>query len=72
MFRALPEGLTFLSLHFNAPGDFEAVEPERAYIRTDEFALFQRSRVKEWVGDCGIEVIGMRALREDLRARWTQ
>ena len=71
MFRALPEGLTFLSLHFNAPGDFEAVEPDRAYIRTDEFALFQRGRIKEWVRDCGIEVIGMRALREDLRARWT-
>ncbi len=70
MFRGIPEGLTFLSLHFNAPGDFEAVEPEKAYIRTDEFGLFQRSIIKEWVRNAGIEVVGMREIREDLRARW--
>ena len=71
MFRSLPEGLTFLSLHFNAPGDFEAVEPEKAYIRSDEFALFQRNRIREWISDNALEIVGMRELRDDLRSRWS-
>ena len=41
LFRNIPAGLTFLSLHFNAPGDFEAIEPSYAHIRTDEYALFR-------------------------------
>lgn len=32
MSRRLPEGMTFLSLHFNAPGDFEVIEPSHAQI----------------------------------------
>jgi chitin disaccharide deacetylase len=71
IFRSLPAGLTFLSLHFNAPGDFEVVEPEQAHIRTDEFALFQRGPIREWVGENALEVVGMREIRDDLRSRWT-
>ena len=65
----LPEGLTFLSLHFNAPGDFEVVEPSHAYIRTDEYALFKSGKIKQWADEIGLEVVGMRAMREDLRSR---
>jgi predicted glycoside hydrolase/deacetylase ChbG (UPF0249 family) len=70
MFASLPEGLSFLSLHFNAPGDFEVVEPEQAHIRTEEFALFKTGHIALWVKEQGLEVIGMRGIRDRLRARW--
>jgi predicted glycoside hydrolase/deacetylase ChbG (UPF0249 family) len=70
MFRSIPEGLTFLSLHFNAPGDFEVVEPAYAHIRTDEYALFKTPRIAEWVRDGGLEVIGLRGIRGRLRSHW--
>jgi predicted glycoside hydrolase/deacetylase ChbG (UPF0249 family) len=68
IFAEIPEGLSFLSMHFNAPGDFEVVNPEFAYIRTEEYALFRTARIGEWVKEFGIEVIGMRALRDRGRA----
>ena len=70
LFRTIPEGLTFLSLHFNAPGDFEVIEPSYAHIRTDEYALFRTGKTKRWAEVNGIEVVGMRAIRDDLRSRW--
>ena len=69
IFRNLPDGLTFLSLHFNAPGDFEVIEPSHAHIRTDEYALFKSGKTKQWATEIGLEVVGMRAMRDDLRAR---
>jgi predicted glycoside hydrolase/deacetylase ChbG (UPF0249 family) len=68
MFQNIPEGLTFLSLHFNAPGDFEVVEPAQAHIRTEEYALFKMPRIADWVRENGLEVIGLRDLRERLRS----
>jgi predicted glycoside hydrolase/deacetylase ChbG (UPF0249 family) len=70
IFRRIPEGLTFLSLHFNAPGDFEVVEPEFAHIRTEEYALFKTPKIAEWVRANGLEVIGLRGVRDRLRAHW--
>jgi predicted glycoside hydrolase/deacetylase ChbG (UPF0249 family) len=69
IFAAIPDGLTFLSMHFNAPGDFEVVEPEFAHIRTEEYALFRTGKIKEWAKEFGIELIGMRGLRDQMRAR---
>jgi predicted glycoside hydrolase/deacetylase ChbG (UPF0249 family) len=69
LFADIPDGMTFLSMHFNAPGDFEAVEPEAAHIRSEEYALFRTGRIAEWVKEHGIELIGMRNVRERLRAR---
>lgn len=69
IFAEIPEGLTFLSMHFNKPGDFEVVNPEAAHIRTEEYALFGTGRIREWVEEFGLEVIGMRTLRDELRAR---
>ncbi len=68
IFEEISDGLTFLSLHFNAPGDFEVIEPEAAHIRTEEYALFRDGPIPEWVKEFGIEVIGMRALRDELGA----
>jgi predicted glycoside hydrolase/deacetylase ChbG (UPF0249 family) len=69
IFAGISEGLTFLSLHFNKPGDFEVVNPEAAHIRTEEYALFRTGRIEEWVEAFGLAVIGMRTLRDELRAR---
>ena len=70
LFRNVPEGLTFLSLHFNKPGDFEVVEPDYAYIRTEEYALFKTPRIGEWASELGLEIVGMREIRERLRSDW--
>ena len=69
IFAEISEGLTFLSMHFNAPGDFEVINPEFAHIRTEEYALFRTARIGQWVKEFGIELIGMRALRDEIRAR---
>jgi predicted glycoside hydrolase/deacetylase ChbG (UPF0249 family) len=69
IFAEIPEGLTFLSMHFNAPSDFEMINPELAFIRTEEYALFKTPRIGEWVSEFGLEVIGMRTLRDELRAK---
>ena len=71
MFRRLPDGLTYLALHFNAPGDFEVVEPEYAHIRTDEYALFKTERIAEWLRELGLTAVGMRSIRDRLRSHWT-
>jgi hypothetical protein len=67
MFADVPEGLTYLSLHFNAPGDFEVIEPEFAHIRTEEYAFFKSGQIPELLANHGIAVIGMRELRDRLR-----
>jgi len=72
MFERLPEGMTFLSLHFNAPGDFEVIEPSHAYIRTDEYALFRTAKIKNWLAANGIEIVGMRTMRDWLRSEWSR
>jgi len=69
LFEAIPEGLTFLSMHFNQPGDFEAINPEDAHLRTEEYALFRTSLIKQWAQELGLEVIGMRVLQEKLRGK---
>ncbi|MEQ1944587.1 polysaccharide deacetylase family protein [Mesorhizobium sp. VNQ89] len=69
MFKAIPDGLTFLSLHFNTVGDFETINPPDAHLRTEEYELFAMSSViKDWIAEFDVEVIGMRTLRDDLRA----
>ena len=69
MFADISEGLTYLALHFNAPGDFEAIEPELAHVRTEEYAFFRSGQVRPLLERHDIEVIGMRRIRETLRAR---
>ena len=66
LFEAIPAGFTFLSMHFNPPGDFETINPEACHLRTEEYALFRTPGSSEWVEELGLEVIGMRALREEL------
>jgi hypothetical protein len=68
IFAGISDDLTFLSLHFNKPGDFEVVNPEAAHIRTEEYSLFATPLIKEWIAEFDLEVIGMRALKDELAA----
>jgi chitin disaccharide deacetylase len=68
MFAEIQDGLTYLSLHFNKPGDFEAIEPDHVHIRTEEYAVFKSGLVAELVAAHGVDVIGMRQIRDRLRA----
>ena len=61
MFADLPDGLTFMALHPNAPGELEAIEPATAHIRTAEYELFG--------GDGLGGVAGGPVLRADRHAR---
>jgi predicted glycoside hydrolase/deacetylase ChbG (UPF0249 family) len=61
------EGMTFLALHFNAPPDFQAVSPESARIREEEYEFFRSGPIKKWAGELGIEIVGMRGIRDGLR-----
>ncbi|MBZ8134950.1 polysaccharide deacetylase family protein [Afifella sp. IM 167] len=60
----LPEGLTFVALHPNAPGDIETIVPPRAHFRTDEYRLLGEGRMAEWLEAAGVQTLGMRPLRE--------
>jgi len=64
----VPEGLSFFAFHFNAPGDFETIEPEFARYRTDEYALFGSGRIEPMLAELGITLLGMRELRDKRRA----
>jgi predicted glycoside hydrolase/deacetylase ChbG (UPF0249 family) len=70
IFRSVPYGLSFFAFHFNAPGDFEVVEPEYARIRTEEYALFKTPKIAEWLKEYGAEAVGFRDMRTNLRSRW--
>ena len=63
------EGLTFFCLHFNAPGELDLIEPRSAYIRTEEYELFRDQSFRDWLDAQDIDIIGMKPLREELRAR---
>ena len=60
-------GLNYLALHFNAPGEIAAIEPEPADIRTEEYALFRSQKMRDVSTSRGFELIGMRGLRDELR-----
>jgi len=59
----LPPGVTYFSLHPNAPGDIETIVPERAYWRTFEYTYFQSSRLQAFLHAEQIIPISYRAIR---------
>lgn len=66
--RDLPAGVTFFSLHANAPGDIEVINPPRAHWRTFEYTWFQSPAAREILAREQIVPIGYRALRDLMRA----
>jgi predicted glycoside hydrolase/deacetylase ChbG (UPF0249 family) len=69
MFYSIPNGLSFLALHFNAPGDYHVVEPEYVHIRTEEYALFKTARIAEWTRENNLEIVGFRGMRDRMRSK---
>jgi hypothetical protein len=68
MIAEIPAGLTFISLHPNAPGDIEAINPPRAFFRADEYNLLQDTSFREYAASQHIHPIGYRRLRDLFRA----
>jgi predicted glycoside hydrolase/deacetylase ChbG (UPF0249 family) len=62
-------GLTWFCLHCNAPGELELIEPASAHVRSEEHALFRSEAFRAWLAEQDLEIIGMRGLRGELRAR---
>lgn len=72
MVAELPEGITFFSLHCNAPGDIEAISPRWAPWRTDEYRLCGEPAFHRFAAEQGVELIGYREIRERLRSAVAQ
>lgn len=66
--RALSPGVTYFSLHPNAPGDIETIAPDRAHWRTFEHDYFRSARLQDFLRREGIIPIGYRALCMLMRA----
>ena len=60
MLAGVGPGLTFVCLHCSAPGEVELIEPDSAYLRTEEYAVVRSAGFREWLAGQGLEVIGMR------------
>ena len=69
LLKAVPKGLSFLSLHCNAPGEVELIEPDQAHIRVNEYKLFRDRRFIEVVESLDIGFIGFREIRDTYRSR---
>jgi hypothetical protein len=60
-------GITFVSLHCNAPGDIEAMHPSDAAWRTAEYELFQDPGFLAWTAAQDARLGGFRAIRDAYR-----
>ena len=65
----LPEGLTLVAVHPNTSGDIEAIIPERAHFRTEEYRLFRDPEFKEFISAQNIQTLGFRSIRKLLRLK---
>ena len=59
----LAPGVTLFALHCTAPGDVEAITPQHAPWRTNEYALFASGIVAEWCAQLGIVPVGYREIQ---------
>jgi predicted glycoside hydrolase/deacetylase ChbG (UPF0249 family) len=64
----LPAGVTYFSLHPNAPGDIDVITPERAHWRTFEYMYFRSQRLHDFLAAQSIVPIGYREIRDVMRA----
>jgi predicted glycoside hydrolase/deacetylase ChbG (UPF0249 family) len=67
LIAGLPRGLTLVAVHPNTSGDIEAIIPQRAHFRTEEYRLFQDENFKEFIAAQNIQTLGFRPIRELLR-----
>jgi predicted glycoside hydrolase/deacetylase ChbG (UPF0249 family) len=64
----LPAGVTHFALHCTVPGEIEAIAPQHAPWRTNEYALFASGAVARWCAHLGITPIGYR----DIQPLWVK
>lgn len=69
LLRNLPAGVTYFSLHPNAPGDIETIDPERSFWRTFEYQYFQSNRLRNFLEQEEIVPIGYREIQAVMRSR---
>ena len=69
LISGIAPGRTFMALHFAAPGDIEAIDPEMGHRRTGEYSLFRHPEFGQWLRSSGLRLEGMRGLRAELRRR---
>jgi chitin disaccharide deacetylase len=67
LLHSAPNPLVFCAFHPNAPGEVEVIE-STSHVRTDEYHLFRTGAWKAWLDDQPFSLIGMRALRDRMRA----
>lgn len=53
LFSKIGEGLNYLCLHANAPGEIEAIEAASAQIRIDEYELLRQPVFRDWLAGQG-------------------
>lgn len=63
----LSPGVTYFSMHPNAPGDIETITPERAYWRTFEYQYLQSDRLRTFLEQEQIIPIGYREICDCMR-----
>ena len=65
--EALQRGLNWGGFHFTAPGDF-AMMSEDAPTRLAEYEFFRSGCARALIEAAGLELAGMRAFRDAMRA----
>jgi hypothetical protein len=63
LIEELPAGVTHFALHCTAPGDIEAISPQHAPWRTNEYALFAAGAVADWCRALAVVPIGYRQIQ---------
>jgi predicted glycoside hydrolase/deacetylase ChbG (UPF0249 family) len=66
IFGAAAPGLNWAGFHFTAPGDFAMIS-EDAPTRLAEYELFRSGRARTLIDAAGLELAGMRSLRDAMR-----
>ena len=67
--RGLQPGVTYFSLHPNAPGDIEVIDPVNNRWRIHEYNYFRSDRLAEFLAQEGIVPIGYREIRAVMRKK---
>ena len=65
----LQPGVTYFSLHPNAPGDIEVIDPDNGHWRTYENDYLRSDRLHTFLAQEGIVPIGYREIREVMRGK---
>jgi predicted glycoside hydrolase/deacetylase ChbG (UPF0249 family) len=51
LFGRIAQGINFMSLHANAAGDIEVIEPASARIRIDEYNTLRADEARTWIDE---------------------